>query len=84
MTMNRDMDLICQILKYARDNATGRGIQAPVIPDVSEEALHYHIGLCEEAGYLKVIPRQTIGSLPRFAILNLTWDGHDFLEHTCG
>ena len=75
--------LIHKLLRYAEEKADGIKLAAPEFEDYSETQVHYHIGLCEEAGFLHVlpIPSGRPGSSPRkFHILNLTWKGHLELE----
>lgn len=90
--MNRDMHLIYLILKFAEERADGCGC-AP-LPEffqeahgmgVSESELHYHIGLCQKAGYIEArkdpVQMRIEGTcIPRLEILNLTWEGHEMLE----
>ena len=77
--MKRKMKLIRKLLQYAENNATGILIEAPEYRDYSDEEVHYHIGLCIEAGYLHA--NQKVASDPaRYLIRNLTWRGHEELE----
>ena len=51
--MRRNMSLIKELLTYAEANATGVRLPAPTIRGFSETEVHYHLGLCDQAGYLK-------------------------------
>ncbi len=79
--MKRNMCLIRCILEYAESNATGVRIPAPDIRGFTEAEVHYHMGLCDQAGYLNV---ESAGANPGgpayYVILNLTWSGHEVLE----
>ena len=73
--MKRDKGLIYQILKWTEENATGTLEPAPDLRGYSPELIRYHIGLCEQAGYLE----PALTSTATF-IRNLTWHGHNVLE----
>lgn len=75
--MKREKDIIYQILRWTEDNATGlpRCIDLGMDPD----KLHYHIGLCREAGFLRTQP--LVGNtIERHRIIALTWAGHNALD----
>ena len=78
--MNREMKLILMILRYAKKEADGSLLRAPSFEEFSEVQIHYHIGLCSEAGFLHV-NRISMGldQAPAYTIMNLTWGGHEFL-----
>ena len=78
--MNREMKLILMILRYAKKEADGSPLRAPSFEEFSEVQIHYHIGLCSEAGFLHV-NRSSMGldQAPAYTIVNLTWGGHEFL-----
>ena len=78
--MNREMKLIFMILRYAKEKADGSLLRAPSFEGFSEVQIHYHIGLCSEAGFLHV-KRQSMGldQASAYGIFNLTWNGHEFL-----
>ena len=48
--MKRDMSLIRKILEYVEAQTDGRYHDAPRCSDFSQESVHYHIGLCGQAG----------------------------------
>ena len=80
LTMNREMKLILMILRYAKENADGSSLRAPSFEEFSEVQIHYHIGLCSEAGFLHVNRHsQGLDQSPAYEIINLTWGGHEFL-----
>ena len=76
--MNRDTDLIKQVLKYVKCSGPGpRGfLFHPDIPGFSEEQVEYHVRLCDDAGYVRT---NSTGHLKE-----LTWAGHDALDVLCG
>ena len=78
--MNREMKLVLMILCYAKEKADGSLLRAPRFEGFSEVQIHYHIGLCSEAGFLHV-NRHSMGldHAPAYDIFNLTWNGHEFL-----
>ena len=88
--MKRDIEIIKALLKYVRDNANGSGILAVPNEDelrskfqVSDEVIHYHVELCVQARFLKVVPQDQIlegTCLPVYGILYLTWWGHEYLD----
>ena len=73
--MDRHDELILLILRYTRENSTGRRLLPdPDFEGFTREQVQYHIRLCDQAGYLTV--RQ---SGRRSRIIELTWKGHDKL-----
>ena len=50
--MKRDMNLICQLLAHVECKQTEGPVEIPPIQDYSEGQVHYHVGLCIEAGYI--------------------------------
>ena len=73
--MDRHDELILLILRYTRENATGsRPLSDPDFEGFTREQVHYHIRLCDQAGYLTV--RE---SGRRNRIIELTWNGHEKL-----
>ena len=69
--MKRKMELILRILFYAEEKASGSPLRPPRLTDYSPEEIKYHIRLCQEAGYLHLFQND---------ILNLTWEGHEFID----
>ena len=42
--------------------------------------IHYHVGLCGQAGYVAVLTISGSGEEhPRYKVGNLTWEGHEAL-----
>ena len=77
--MKRYMDLIRKILELA-ESQTDCGFIPAGVEGFNAHQVHYHIGLCGEAGYLHV--RKTSGQGAPFAtycIDGLTWLGHETL-----
>ena len=78
--MRRDMKLILKILECAERRTVGGFSAVDDCPAYSWEVVHYHVGLCAQAGYLEA--RQISGAEEphvRYEIGNLTWDGHEAL-----
>ncbi|MDE0330126.1 MAG: DUF2513 domain-containing protein [Anaerolineaceae bacterium] len=80
------MDLILRLLEYAEDNETYEPIAAPRFDDCDTREIHYHLRLCQEAGYLRVKKHPWTGAphanpkYTRYNIVELTWAGHEALE----
>ena len=82
--MRRDMDLIRRLLEYAEAKESIEPIPAPEIGGYYDDQIHYHLRLCQEAGYLRVEAMETRGvGAPRravhYRIIELTWRGHEQL-----
>ena len=79
--MRRKMKLIRKLLEYREMSVTEGALPAPEFPDYSEAEVHYHLGLCEEAGYLVLYQPAWEGPGRRFeGIVRLTWVGHEALD----
>ena len=79
--MQRQMKLIREMLQYTESNAAGLPICAPELEGYSVEEIHYHIGLCGQAGYIETSNNTFAGMpTPRYKLINLTWKGHEELE----
>ena len=79
--MKRHMRLIRKILEWAEQRCNGEPIHPPDCSDHDTRVVNYHVGLCEEAGYLRI--EKISGaeeSSPRFVMGTLTWAGHEALE----
>lgn len=52
------------------------------IDNIDKRELQYHVSLCVEAGLLDGVDANYIGSGMNklYAIQNLTWNGHEFLD----
>lgn len=78
--MKRDMDLVRKILfKLEEKDDPAEWIPPEAIGEYLPEQVSYHIMLLEEAG---LIEARDISSTNQYnwAAMNLTWDGHEFLE----
>ena len=81
--MKRDMDLICDLLTYVEKNATDEPLPVPKLDGYSKAQIHYHIGLCSEAGYLRAsFYRDDITKRCK-QLGHLTWAGHELLDERC-
>ena len=83
--MRRSMGLIQKILEWAEEHSNGDPIDPPRCTGLNPKIVHYHVGLCGEAGYLRV--NKVSGAeepYPRFSIGTLTWAGHEALARFRG
>ena len=84
--MNRDMGLILKILQWTKCKEN----QMPQVPSFcghSEEQVHYHIGLCRQAGSIETTEPMKPTSTTQFTtygIRSLTWAGHEMLKELEG
>ena len=81
--MKRHKSLIHKLLEYTEENAKGRSLDAPAIDGFNMCEVHYHIGLCVEAGFLhaKNITAPRLGdTYEKWEIINLTWKGHEIID----
>lgn len=78
--MKRCMKLIPKLLEIVEQKTTGEPSYLPDIRGYEAEAIHYHVQLCVQAGYLDA---QVISGAEdpsdRFAVGTLTWQGHEAL-----
>ena len=80
--MPRRMRLVHKLLEHVEIQQTEHRIPVPEIDGYSEGQVHYHVGLCQEAGYLVV--RHPVAESPRHrfrGIERLTWKGHEALDN---
>ncbi len=79
------MDLIRWLLEYAEQKATTENSLPPKCNRYTLEQLHYHIGLCGEAGYFTTTDI-SFGEekFKRYEIGSLTWSGHEALDKLRG
>ena len=79
--MRRFKDLVQAILSYVERYSGPPPIEVPEIPSFDQLQVHYHVGLCSEAGFLHVkeIPNPN-GCWKQYEIINLTWQGHEALD----
>lgn len=79
--MRRHMELIGQILGHVEASECYSGVPVPEFEEYTEAQVHYHVGLCEEAGYLVASPPRCFDGVRRFPGLGrLTWAGRDALD----
>lgn len=79
--MERYMSLIRKILEHVAAQQDLAFHDAPKCSKYSALQVHYHIGLCQEAGYLHA--EKISGAeepFPRYEAGVLTWEGHEALE----
>ena len=79
--MQRDMNLIRQILFKMDDNPSGFAPADFVIEGYSEDQVSYHIWLLGQAK-LMIVEEVTnlVSTSPGAIPMNLTWEGHDFID----
>ena len=79
--MAKDDHLILIILRCIRDKGKAKGF--PGVPDLNPryatDDTAYHVGLCEQAGFLETDKADTMDGV-NYLRLRLTWDGHKYLE----
>ena len=79
--MKRDMALIQGLLEHIENSCDGDWIQPPCLPGHSDRQIHYHVSLCEQAGFMDITKTTGADALyPRFVMRNLTWHGHEMLD----
>lgn len=79
--MKRDMDLVREILLHAEALSSGYVNDVPELEGYTEEQVGYHIYLMEKAGLVDAADSSTLESdSPSAILLNVTWQGHDFLD----
>ena len=77
--MKRHTSLIRKILEYVEAKTSDEWACAPEFRCFDPQQTHYHIRLCEEAGY---ITAQRVGGsgFDHYAVGVLTWIGHETLD----
>ena len=82
--MTRDHELIFWLLEYVSARHRGEAIWVPDVPEsanYTDAQVHYHVGLCVDAGYLVADEPKDFKGKRRYShIHGLTWSGHDKLE----
>ena len=79
--MQRKMKLIRKLLEYAEMSNTEERLPVPEFRDYSEAEVQYHLGLCEEAGYLVLYQPDSNDPIRRFGgVSRMTWAGHEALD----
>lgn len=74
--MQRDMDLIRQILLDIESAKTFIGFLDITIEGYGDKEISYHIMLLDQAGYIVANDTGSGG----WRAVSLTWDGHEFLD----
>lgn len=77
--MKRDWDLIRKILIVAELKDSPSGWIMPKIEGFSADEVSYHTNLLIQANLIDGIDLTTADGY-EFGIINLTWDGHEFLD----
>jgi hypothetical protein len=81
LTVQRDMNLIRQILFRIENHAGAFAPQDYAVEGYTADQVGYHVWLLGQAGLMKVIDVTSHGSSgPQAVPLNLTWEGHDFID----
>ena len=79
--MKRELRLIRRILEYDESQTSCGMRDAPECQQYSWKEVHYHIGLCGQAGYLSICTITGPDEAhPRYEAGNLTWQGHEALD----
>jgi hypothetical protein len=79
--MKRDMDLVRKILREAAESNGPLDASAFVSDDTSFAFVAYHVKIMEDADLIEARILRAKGSGTVIAeILNLTWEGQDFLD----
>lgn len=79
--MKRYHELICKLLGWVEQQTDTEPKMPPEIEGYTPEQVHYHVGLCGQAGYLDV---QELSKKGMYTIRSLTWEGHEFLAQKQG
>jgi len=78
--MQRDMDLIRQLLFRMENHSEGFAPRKYDVEGYTADQVGYHIWLLGQAGLMKVAEVTSAASSGPVAIpKNLTWEGHDFI-----
>ena len=81
--MQRDMNLIREILKQTEAQEHGYTTGNPDVDGYTDEQVAYHVYLMAQAGLVNATDVASMDSeSPCALLLNLTWDGHEFLDAT--
>ncbi len=85
--MKRHIDLITKLLRHVESDLSGERLEISNNFDgYTARQIHYHLALCEEADLL-ILDQQTSrcqdehGQYTVYAVIHLTWWGHDFLDN---
>ena len=79
--MERHFSLIQWILEHIEQKSSIASSTIPTCKKYTPEQLHYHIGLCQQAGYIEAeIVSGAEERYPRYEVGSLTWKGHEELD----
>ena len=79
------MKLIYKLLEYVECHGTVDGLLPPEVSGYTDAEVHYHVGLCQQAGYMEVAGVSGKEEpFKRYAMYNLTWPGHEALDQHRG
>ena len=79
--MKRTLSLIRWLLEHVEQKTATTYSDVPSCKKYGTEQVHYHVGLCLQAGYLDARPISGAEeSFVRYEIGSLTWTGHNALE----
>jgi hypothetical protein len=80
--MKRDMDLIRKILIQLESYSPDDAIMRIELDDYSSEQIAYHVYLLKDANLIlaKILFGGGYAQIESYAILGLTWGGHDFID----
>ena len=79
--MKRYTCLIKKLLEFTEQKVSSEDTLPPEVNGYTTEQVHYHVGLCYEAGYMNV--RSISGAdspYKQYVITSLTWEGHEALD----
>ena len=79
--MKRNMAIIRALLEYLEHTCKGDGtlIPVPSCETYTYEELHYHVGLCLQAGYMEGKTITFADTNPQYQMIALTWKGQEKL-----
>ena len=77
--MQRDMDLVRQILLKIDEYPEERLPSQPLVSGWHDKQVNYHLKLLREAGLIEAIVFEGSGQ-QSFANISMTWSGHEFLD----
>lgn len=79
--MQRDMELVREILLALERHPDGFAPDDLVIEGYTEDQVAYHAYIMGQAGLIEVADSTNLGSSgPEALIKNMTWEGHEFLD----
>ena len=78
--MKRDITLIALLLTYLEEFGNCHPIGPPHHAGYSATKIHYHVGLCWEAGFIEAVQVSGDETPKRYKMISLTWKGHEELE----